>query len=237
MTERAAPELAATERAATEPAVPERLRDALDALTPPTVRCAAALVDPDEVNTSHPDEAAQVAGAVLRRRAEHASGRTLLSTLAGAPRPIATDGQRRPVPPPGWVWSLAHDDTVVVAVATTDPGVLAIGVDVETVRPLEPAMVRIIRRDDDADLDPLLLFVIKEATYKAWSALGGRVLEHHDVRVSTAEGGADGLQATVPAEPHVAEFGGRYSSVDGRWLAVVIASSRSASSALSSAAT
>jgi 4'-phosphopantetheinyl transferase EntD len=217
--------------------LPERLEAALVALGPPTVRCAAALVDVADVHASHPDEAAHVAGAVLRRRAEHAGGRTLLSRLTGAPRPIATDGQRRPVPPPGWVWSLAHDDDVVVAVATTDPEVLALGVDVEPFRALEPAMVRIIRRGDDADLDPLLLFVIKEATYKAWSVLGGRLLEHHDVRVCAGDGEAGTVRAIVPSATDGAEFHGRYSAVDGRWLALVIARSRSASSSLSRAAT
>jgi 4'-phosphopantetheinyl transferase EntD len=214
--------------------LPARLSAALTELTPPTVRCAAALVDPDAVRTSHPLEAALVAGAVARRRAEHASGRALLSRLTDAARPIATDAMRRAVPPAGWVWSLAHDDTVVVAVASDDSQILALGVDVEPARSLEPAIVRIIRRGDDADLDPLLLFVIKEATYKAWSVLGGRVLEHHDVQVQVTP---HGVRATVPAEPEVAEFSGRYSSVDGRWLAVVVARSHSANSSPSRAAT
>jgi 4'-phosphopantetheinyl transferase EntD len=215
--------------------LPERLEAALVALGPPTVRCAAALVEVADVHTSHPGEAAQVAGAVLRRRAEHAGGRSLLGRLTGAPRPIAIDALRRPVAPPGWVWSLAHDHDVVVAVATTDPQVLALGVDVEPFRALEPAMVKIIRRSDDADLDPLLLFVIKEATYKAWSMLGGRVLEHHDVRVSIIDGdGGDmavgAVQASVPSATDAVEFLGRYSAVDARWLALVIAVSNSASS-------
>lgn len=212
----------------------QRLTAALVALVPPGVRCEAAAIDPDDVRGAHPLEAAAVAAAVPRRRAEHASGRALLSKLTGAPRPIATDAMRRAVPPPGWVWSLAHDDAVVAAVASDDPHVLALGVDVEPARRLEPAMVRIIRRDDDADLDPLLLFVVKEATYKAWSVLGGRILEHHDVRVQTT---ADGVGATVTVEPDVAEFAGRYASVDGRWLAVIVARSLSASSSPSRRAT
>ncbi|HEX2564850.1 MAG TPA: hypothetical protein VHK25_13085, partial [Acidimicrobiales bacterium] len=47
-----------------------------------------------------------------------------------------------------------------------------------------------------------------------WSALGGRLLDHHDVRV---EVDGDGFEATVVADG--VSMPGRYASVAGRWLA------------------
>ena len=119
--------------------------------------------------------------AVASRRREFATGRALLRDLLGATwRSASGPIGRRPGPPaPSAHWptagpspSRSRPDAEVVA---------AFGVD------LEPATASTRpRRGDPAagrgGADAHLAFTLKEAVYKAWSALGAAMLEHHDVR-------------------------------------------------------
>ena len=132
--------------------------------------------------------------------------------------PMGTD--RRPVLPEGVRATLAHDDTWAVAVATRDEAIRALGIDIEPDERLEAELVEIILRPDHRDLagialDARLAFTLKEAAYKAWSAAGGRVLDHHDVRLTaspTTFSAHDGTGALVA--------GGTYTAAAGRLLAL-----------------
>ncbi|MEM8745420.1 MAG: 4'-phosphopantetheinyl transferase superfamily protein [Actinomycetota bacterium] len=183
------------------------------------LRTTVAPVDDRHVGALHDVETELVARAIPRRRAEFATGRVLLRRLLAVDDPIGRTTLGAPVVPPGEIVSLAHDRQIAVAVATTDASIAGVGIDVEPRQPLEPAMVRTIRRSDD-DLDePLAVFVAKEAVYKSWSAPGRRILEFHDVRLRRAAGTRGTLLSA-----HVAEDGSvipvAVTSAGDRWVAL-----------------
>jgi 4'-phosphopantetheinyl transferase EntD len=165
----------------------------------------------------HEVEAAHVARAVPRRQNEFAAGRALLRDLLGREVTIPVAPDRSPVLPSGVVGSLAHDREVVVAALSTEPDIAALGVDVEPATPLELDLAAVILRDDEAGIDAHRAFTMKEAAYKAWSTLGGRMLDHHDVRVRLD---GDRFLAEVVADGSV--FEGRSALVARRWLALVV---------------
>ena len=144
---------------------------------------AARSVSAGDEKTLHPIERRQLSGASDARRREFASGRALLRSLIGddVAIPIGTD--RRPVLPSGVRASLAHDRDVVVAALSRSDHIEAVGIDVEAVEQLSAAEAAVIVRPDEGELEPMLAFALKEAAFKAWSNTGGRMLEHHDIRV------------------------------------------------------
>ena len=81
---------------------------------------------------------------------------------------------------------MAHDEVFAIAAVSDDPTVLAIGIDLEPATPLESDLAGLILRPDEDLLDAHLAFTLKEAAYKAWSTLGGRLLDHADVRLKVA---------------------------------------------------
>lgn len=198
------------------------LSRALGDLAPAGVRVGAAVIDAADEARLHPEEAAIVASAVAKRRREFASGRALLRSLLGVDGPVTVLASRAPSLPAGVVASLAHDDEVVVAAVNTDPAVIALGVDVETEGAVGADVADVVRRPEERELDPTWVFVAKEATYKAWSTGGGRILRHDEVRVVP---GADGrFTATVldPTPEVGREFTGRSAVAGGRVVALVV---------------
>ncbi len=75
---------------------------------------------------------------------------------------------------------------VAIVVATRDPRIAALGIDLEPAGAVTSDIADIVRRPDEDDVALDAAFVAKEAVYKAWSALGGDVLEHADIRVTIA---------------------------------------------------
>jgi len=194
-------------------AVATALRD----IAPPAVRVGARRIDRSDERTLADEERQSIPAALPKRRAEFASGRALLHELLGISDPIPIGPDRRPVLPAGVRASLAHDNSIVVAAASTLPQIHAIGVDVERLAVLEPDLYDSILRTDDAPVDAVTAFVLKEAAFKAWSALGGRMLEHHDVRL--AVGGSE-FSATI--EPDGRTLVGRFATVADRVVALVV---------------
>jgi 4'-phosphopantetheinyl transferase EntD len=128
--------------------------------------------------------------------------------------PMGAD--RRPVLPVGVRASLAHDGDLVVAVVTRSHCVVALGLDLEPVARLAPSEAALVVRPDESGLDASLAFCLKEAAYKAWSAPGRRVLEHHDIKVAIR---GDKFGATVLSGK--TEHVGAWTRVSERWLALV----------------
>jgi 4'-phosphopantetheinyl transferase EntD len=58
---------------------------------------------------------------------------------------------------------------------------------------------------------------VKEAVYKAWSSLGGRLLEHHDVHVELS-----GVLFVAHVLPDGFRVEGRHSVADARHLALAV---------------
>ena len=173
-------------------------------------------IDPSNVPALTAGEAAYVARAVESRRAEFATGRALLRRLLDRNAEILRCPNGAPALPPDVVGSLAHDRDVVVAAVAPVGRVAAIGIDVEPDEPMEQAVADLVVRRDDVVPDPLTAFVAKEAAYKAWSWLGGAMLEHHDVRVVV-----EGLRfsAVLRDEMTVA---GRLGRAGGRVVALAV---------------
>lgn len=194
----------------------DELGDVLRSLA--SERCSGGWrpIDVGDVATLTIAEAAIVGRAVLRRRAEFASGRALLRGLIGADIELLRASNGAPVLPAGFVGSLAHDREIVIGVVAPAATVRAVGIDVEPVQELDPGVAELVVRPDDVVPDPLTAFVAKEAAYKAWSCLGGEMLEHHDVRVVVDD---DLYRAELRGEMVVR---GELGRAAGRLLAAVI---------------
>jgi 4'-phosphopantetheinyl transferase EntD len=193
------------------------LEAALAAVTPPNVRVGWRAINAADLESMHAAERAHVAHAVGQRQREYASGRALLRTLIGRPVPIPSRPDRTASLPPDVRGSLAHDNELVVAVISDDPSVVAVGVDVEPLTTLSDEIARQILRSDEAGLNALEAFTMKEAAYKAWSALGGPMLDHLDVRLTV-----DDLRYTAEVVGAAVTLRGRWAVAAGRVLALVV---------------
>jgi 4'-phosphopantetheinyl transferase EntD len=188
----------------------------LRALAPSSILTGARRIDGRDEVLLLDGEAEAIRDARPRRRSEFASGRVLLRDLIGRDVAIPVGSNRAPLLPPDVRGALAHDDHFVVAAVTCDARTISIGIDIEPVETLEETVAQVILRPDDAHLDAHLAFTLKEAAYKAWSFLGGRMLEPHDVRVTTA---GSGFRAEVVPDGTV--FKGSYGTAANRWIALV----------------
>ena len=190
---------------------------ALRSLAPSGVRTGARWIDKRDVARLHPVEAAAVERAVERRRREFASGRALLRQLLGRDVPIPVRPDRSPQLPVGVAGSLAHDVDLAVGAISIGGGIAALGIDVEPRAPLSDEVAAVILRPDEAGLDAHLAFTLKEAVYKAWSAVGGELIDFDAVRLTLA---GDRFSGEVVAVGR--RFEGRYAAAGGRLLALVV---------------
>ena len=108
-----------------------------------------------------------------------------------------------------------------IAAVSDDPNVVAIGIDLEPTTPLASDLAGLILRPDEDVLDAHLAFTLKEAAYKAWSTMGGRLLDHADVRLNVAP---DTFGAEVV--PDGVTLTGRWGAAAGRWIALVVVRDR-----------
>jgi len=165
-------------------------------LTPKGV--ASACLDPRSFQgTLFPEEAAAVANAVPRRRAEFIAGRgcarQALVQLGQPAHTIPSGQDRAPIWPEGIVGSISHCDSLAIAVvARRADGFLSLGVDIEAASPLEaeliesictPAERQNLASAGDAGLLAKTIFSIKESAYKAQYPLTRTMLEFHEVEV------------------------------------------------------
>jgi 4'-phosphopantetheinyl transferase EntD len=181
----------------------------LAALAPPGVRTGCRRITAADLAGLHPIEAEAVPRAVPSRRHEFATGRALLRALLDADVAIPVGADRAPVLPTGRVGSLAHTGGLAVAAA--------IGIDIEPVVPLDDDIARVVLRPDERGVDAHLAFTLKEALYKAWSRLGGAMLEHHDVRLTIDPGGRFAGEVVAAGS----WFDGRWAVGADHWLALV----------------
>jgi 4'-phosphopantetheinyl transferase EntD len=191
---------------------------ALAAIAPAAVSTGVRAITAADVDRLFAPERAAISRAVDRRRHEFASGRALLRELIGEDVAIGVGDDRRPVLPDDIHGSLAHDDVLAVAAISRDPRVRAVGIDVEPATPLTAALAATILRPDEEALDAHLAFTLKEAAYKAWSSLGGRLLDHQEMHVRTRPDGTFRAVALDGDPP----FRGRWTTAGGRHLALVV---------------
>jgi 4'-phosphopantetheinyl transferase EntD len=218
---------------ARDPGSLDGIRAALATMAGPELRTGVRWIDARDEAALREIEAVSVERAVARRRHEFATGRALLRELLGTEIAIPVAEDRSPILPDGVRGSLAHDRELVVAAVGRAERIIAVGVDVEPVTALSPDVAAIVLRPDEVGLDAHLAFTMKEAAYKAWSSLGGRMLEHHDVRLEL-----DGTSRSTATGPHTtggftamvvdvgATFTGAWVQAGGRWLSLVAAPAR-----------
>jgi 4'-phosphopantetheinyl transferase EntD len=173
------------------------LQPALDALAPPGVIIGHRLISPGDEHALLPEEATAFASSVVQvRRASGAArivARELLARLGYPQTALPKARSGAVIWPAGVVGSLAHDARVALAAVAADGKVSALGVDVEPAEFLPSELLDMVatarerRKIADDPYRGRLLFVAKEAVYKAVYPLDQTFLEHHDVEVSLAE--------------------------------------------------
>lgn len=175
----------------------EELAHQLRALAPaahPALRAACKVIQVGDEHALTTAEAETMRGAlpkVLRASgAARVAARALLRAhgLPDADLPRTASGA--PHWPAGFIGSLAHDESVAVAVVAQRDACAGVGIDVEPPLPLPPDLIDRIATPAERiwlhgdAMAARLLFCIKEAVYKASHPLDGRFLDHHDVEVA-----------------------------------------------------
>ncbi len=157
------------------------------------VGLGARAIAPGDEARLWPEEAEALAA--LRRERRRASGaaralaRDLLAEIGAPPRPIGRDGDGVPLWPPGFAGSLAHDETHALAAVARSEAISALGVDLEPDAPLAPELADLVAtpaeraRYDEALLRRPVLFVVKEAVFKALFPVDRRFLDFHDIEI------------------------------------------------------
>lgn len=132
---------------------------------------------------------------IMRRRASGAArcvARELMKSIGFADFPILRNTFGAPIWPIGVVGSMAHDERIAVAALGLRRDLDAVGIDIESAAPLSSDMVELIstprerRTIANNTLGGKILFVIKEAVYKAAFSLDGEFLDFHDIEVDFA---------------------------------------------------
>ena len=172
------------------------LHTAIQALAVPGVLVGHRAIAAGDEDALLPVEAPAFATSVVKvRRASGAARIVARALLAGLGHPgwaLAKAASGAPIWPAGIVGSLAHDARYAVAAVAQARAVTALGIDIEPAELLPPDLLDMVatprERAKLAD-DPYggrLLFVAKEATYKAVYPLDQTFLEHHDVEIDLA---------------------------------------------------
>lgn len=179
-----------------------------------------------------PQEAAARATMAPARRREFSAGRTLareaMQALGLPPLPVPMGDDRAPIWPDGLVGSLSHcADLCAVALARTDGGILALGLDIEPAEPLPADIADAVLAPEERETLPSgaapgvlarAVFSAKECAYKAQYPLSRTLLDFSALRIALhpAEGrftarftidappfrSGDGLDGRIALTPH-----------------------------------
>ncbi|MEU5401337.1 4'-phosphopantetheinyl transferase superfamily protein [Streptomyces sp. NPDC005963] len=204
----------------------------LDRLLPSWAVSAETYGDPPQARL-HPAEEDVIRHAVESRRREFTSVRhcagLALRELGVGYRPLLPGVRGAPSWPQGIVGSMTHCPGFRAAAVARTGDALSLGIDAEVDAPLPPGMLEVISLPGELEhVDRLsadrpgprwdrLLFSAKEAVYKAWFPLAGRLLDFHQAEISFDAG-----QGTWSAEllvPGPIVGGRRLGRMTGRWSA------------------
>jgi 4'-phosphopantetheinyl transferase EntD len=167
-------------------------------ILPPSAVLAGGSIDP-EIGFLFAEEEALARPMSANRRHEFAAGRyyahEALHALGCPSAPIAIQPSRAPAWPQGVVGTISHSRGQCAAVVAWRSNLRSVGVDIEAVDPLPTNLVPFVCRPADlngrfaverligVDL-PKLVFVLKEAFYKAYHFMTGSFLDFVDVEVA-----------------------------------------------------
>lgn len=183
------------------------------------------------------EEAAQIARAVEKRRAEYRAARVLarraLAELGLREAAIINARDRSPIFPEGSVGTITHTRSLCLVALARSEDFVALGADVEEATPLKPQLFEtILRPEEDAALRALapaqralrakLIFSIKEAAYKAQYALSRQYFGFSGMRIQL-DGGSFEAEMMIDAPPFKRghRFFGRYRIADGLILSAI----------------
>jgi 4'-phosphopantetheinyl transferase EntD len=169
------------------------------ALAPLGVLSGARRIRPGD-EAAFDDLGPATAANLARRRASGVArtiARVVLKQLgADAVAPLPRSPSGAPEWPAGIIGSLSHDDDFAVAAAARRGPLAGLGVDVEPAKPLPVDLVDLVlsaaeQREANGDaVRQRLVFVAKEAVYKAIHPLDGTPLEYADIEVGLRDGRA-----------------------------------------------
>jgi len=171
-------------------------QSAINALALPGIAIGHRLISPGDEDALLPEEAPAFAASVVTvRRASGAArivARELLTRLGVPACAVPKGPSGAPTWPAGVVGSLAHDARLALAAVAMSSDFGALGIDVEPAEKLPPELLDLVATPQERlkiGEDPYrgrLLFVAKEAVYKALYPIDQTFLEHHDVQVDLA---------------------------------------------------
>jgi 4'-phosphopantetheinyl transferase EntD len=156
-------------------------------------------VDPGSL---YPEEEQCVRNAVAARRREFAQGRfcarQALACLGIRNFPLLMAKDRAPLWPEGVIGSLSHCGGYCAAAVARKGSIVGLGIDVETVEPLEPGLLAMICTDSEmawlaestADARgelAKLIFSAKESVFKCVHPPTGVFLDFHDCEIRVDE--------------------------------------------------
>jgi 4'-phosphopantetheinyl transferase EntD len=172
------------------------LQRAIGSLTVPGLLIGHRMISQGDELTLLPQEKESLSFLTIeRRRASGAArhvARKLMNSMGFAELPILRGTDGAPIWPSGIVGSMAHDNRIAVASVGLQRDLDTVGIDIESVDPLPPDMLELIATPmeqcaiADNPLGAKLLFVIKEAVYKAVYPLDHKFLDFHDIDVDLA---------------------------------------------------
>ncbi len=186
----------------------------------------------------YPEEREHVSRAVPKRRAEFGTARLLarkgLAAMGVLPGAILPGQGGSPAWPPGVVGSIAHTGGYCAVALGRDPPLRSVGLDVETLQEIEPAVRELILTptelawlcEQPPDLRANLVVVFfsaKEAYYKCQYPITRQYLDFADVEVDLVPGQGRFVARTHKpgCPPSVQCLEGRFAFEDGRVLSGV----------------
>ena len=170
----------------------------IDDLSYPGIIVGYRLISRGDENALWPEESLPMASSVDKvRRASGAArivARQLLRRLGQPECALPRGSGGAPTWPTGITGSLAHDSSVAVAAVGRCSDVDGIGIDIEPAESLPAELLDLVATprerpaiDHDDPYRGRLLFVAKEAVYKAVYPLDRTFLDHHDVEINFAD--------------------------------------------------
>lgn len=173
------------------------LQTAIERLAVPGIMIGHRLISPGDECALMPEEAFGFISSVAKvRRASGAArivARELLSRAGYGTCAVPRGPSGAPIWPSGIVGSLAHDSQIAVAAVALQRNFASVGIDIEPAEALPAELVEIVATPSEQSsmqtypYGARLLFVAKEATYKAIAALDQIFLDHHDIEVDLAQ--------------------------------------------------
>jgi len=172
---------------------PSKLQQSISSWSRPGILVDCRTIVAGDEDSLLETEARSIAQASpLARRASASArivARALLQRLGLPPAALPKGASSAILWPEGVTGALAHDAEIAVAAVGLMREVRGIGIDIEPAGPLGldlDALVMTAAERQRTGNDPLqakLVFVVKEAIYKALNPIDGRFLEYHDISV------------------------------------------------------